>query len=336
MTSRPAPRPRAAPGCRIPSFAKVNLGLEVLGTREDGYHELRTLFQTIDLHDDIVLRPRPKGITVHCDHPGVPLDDTNLAVRAARDLARYGRIDRGVEIRITKRIPVAGGLGGGSSNAAAVLMALDRIWGLGLGPAGLHPLARRLGADVPFFLVGGTALGLARGDEVYALHRQVRAHVVLVDPGMPVSTAAVFRRIDAYLTPRENSHTIFRFVSRDLEGGRVFAVLANDLEKAALEEAPGLSEQVQRIRGVLVQEGAALSALSGSGSSFFGIFEDARRARRAQAALVCGGFGALCTRTLTLDQYRAVWARSLDGVGARTRPGKEPTPWRSRTSRLSR
>ena len=159
---------------KLRAYAKVNLGLEVLGLRDDGYHELRTLFQTIDLHDDVVLRPRPRGVSVRCDHPLVPKDATNLAARAAEALRAYGRVSAGVEIEIRKRIPVGGGLGGGSSDAAAVLLGLDRAWKLGLGPDGLHRLARRLGADVPFFLLGGTALGLSRGDEVYPLRQQVR------------------------------------------------------------------------------------------------------------------------------------------------------------------
>lgn len=289
----------------------MNLGLEVLGTREDGYHELRTLFQTIDLRDDITLRPRPRGIAIECDHPGVPKDETNLAWRAADALRRRAGVTAGVTIEIRKRIPVAGGLGGGSSNAAAVLMALDRMWRLDLGPDDLHRLARRLGADVPFFLLGGTALGLARGDEVYPLRRQVRGHVVLVDPGRPVSTAAVFARVDAGLTHRENSYTIFRFVSRDLEGVEAFRLLANDLEQAALEEAPDLARTVGRIRGALVREGALLAALSGSGSSCFGMFDDAQRARRAHAALTSQGFAVHRCRTLSLDQYRGAWARAL-------------------------
>jgi 4-diphosphocytidyl-2-C-methyl-D-erythritol kinase len=305
---------------RLPSYAKVNLGLEVLGARDDGYHELRTIFQTITLHDDVELRPHPKAIEVRCDHPGVPAGPENLAARAAPELRRYAKRKDGVEIRITKRIPVAGGLGGGSSNAAAVLLGLDRLWRLGLGPAGLHPLARRIGADVPFFLMGGTALGLGRGDEVYPLRHQVRAHVVVADPGRPLSTAAVFRRLDRSLTPRENSHTIFRFVSRDLEGkGMAFPILANDLETAALEEAPDLADQVRRIRGILVREGAVSASLSGSGSSYFGLFDDSQRARRASAALEAEGFDAFRGRTLSLDQYRGAWRRSLGHVGRRTR-----------------
>ena len=137
------------------SYAKVNLGLEVLGLRDDGFHELRTLFQSIDLHDELVLRPRDQGIGVVCDHPLVPSDGTNLVARAAAELRRYAGVEHGVEIEIRKRLPVGGGLGGGSSNAAAVLLGLDRLWGLGLGPAGLHPLARRLGADEARRLLGG-------------------------------------------------------------------------------------------------------------------------------------------------------------------------------------
>jgi 4-diphosphocytidyl-2-C-methyl-D-erythritol kinase len=298
---------------RLRSCAKVNLGLEVLARRDDGYHELRTLFQTIDLHDDVVLRPRPHGVAVRCDHPLVPTDGTNLAARAAEALRAYARVSDGVEIEIRKRIPVGGGLGGGSSNAAAVLLGLDRMWETGLGPAGLHRLARRLGADVPYFLLGGTALGLSRGDEVYPLRRQLRAHVVVVDPGIHVSTARVFSRVDASLTPRVNSNSIFYFVSRELEGSGDFRVLVNDLEEAAFEEAPALREQVGRVRTVLLREGARLAALSGSGGSCFGLFGGARPAARARAALAAEGFRALAARTLTLDEYRAAWG------GARVR-----------------
>jgi len=305
---------------RLVSYAKVNLGLEVLGVRQDGYHELRTIFQTIDLHDDLVIRPRPSGLKVLCDHPRVPTDDSNLAARAALLLRSFAGRKDGLEITIVKRIPVAGGLGGGSSNAAAVLMGLDRLWKLGLGAAGLHPLATRLGADVPFFLTGGTALGLARGEEIYPLHHQVRAHVVVVDPERPVSTAAVFRRVDAQLTPRENSYTIFRFVSRYLQGSVAFGILSNDLEHAALEEAPELAGKIKRIRAVLTREGARLASLSGSGSAYYGLFDDPSRARRARAALAADGFRAFGARTVPLERYQKIWSGgSRTGVRGRAR-----------------
>jgi 4-diphosphocytidyl-2-C-methyl-D-erythritol kinase len=301
---------------RLKSFAKINLGLEVLGVRGDGYHELRTLFQTVDLHDDIVitLLPRSRTIEVACDHPLVPGDESNLAHKAAAALRHFGRPTGGVRIEIKKRIPVGGGLGGGSSNAAVVLLALDRLWKLGLGRAGLQPFARRLGADVPYFLVGGTALGLARGDEVYPLHRQIRGYVVIADPGSPVSTAAVFRRIDARLTPRENSNIIFRFASRDLERS-AWKLLTNDLEPAALEESPVLKARAGRIRGLLVREGALLAALSGSGSSYFGFFDDPDLARSAAVALREADFEACRARTLNVDQYRRAWSSGVASLG---------------------
>jgi len=321
---------------RLKSYAKINLGLEVLGLREDGYHELRTLFQTIDLHDDVVLRPRRRGITIRCEHPLVPTDGTNLAARAAVALRRYARVSTGVEIELRKRIPVGGGLGGGSSNAATVLLGLDRLWKLGLGPDGLHRLACRLGADVPYFLLGGTALGLSRGDEVYPLLRQVRAHVLVVDPGIQISTARVFARLDRSLTPRVKSNSIFYFVSRQLEGAGAFRFLANDLEEAALLEAPALREQAGRTRAVLKEEGAHLVALSGSGSSYFGLFDGARPAERARAALAAEGLRALAARTLTLDRYRAAFGRTTDQRGGRLWASEERAPWRSPTSRSSR
>ena len=298
----------------VPSFAKLNLGLEVLGTRDDGYHELRTLFQTIELHDDLRIREARAGIEVACSHPDVPCDASNLAHRAAAELRSRARRKSGVRIEIEKRIPVGGGLGGGSGNAAAVLVALDRLWGLGLGRNGLHPIARRLGADVPYFLTGGTALGIARGDEIYPLHEQIRAHAVLVDPGRPLKTAAVFARVDAELTPRGNSLTISRFVSSDLSEAFRFGILKNELENAALGEAPDLAESTRRMRVILRNEGAVLAQMSGSGSAFFGLFLDRDQAAAAQKTLQAAGFRALLTKTLPLERFRARTERALRGI----------------------
>lgn len=305
---------------RLKSYAKINLGLEVLGPRHDGYHELRTLFQTVNLADDLELRPSPgPGIELGCDHPQVPKDEGNLALRAALELQRFARARKGVKILLEKRLPVGGGLGGGSSNAAAVLLGLDRLWNLGLGITGLLPLARRLGADVPFFLYGGTALGLARGDEIYPLRHQIDAHVVLVVPGVSVATAAVFRRLSAGLTPRENGTTIFRFISSDLDGRPHFGVLRNELEEAALEEAPVLRDHVRKVRSLLVREGAEHTALSGSGSTYFGLFRDRPGATRARAALRARGFEAFVSRTLTLERYRRSFSRALAKAGGNLR-----------------
>jgi 4-diphosphocytidyl-2-C-methyl-D-erythritol kinase len=204
-------------------------------------------------------------------------------------------------------------------------MGLDRLWRLGLGPSRLHPLARRLGADVPFFLVGGTTLGLGRGDEVYPLLRQVRASVVVVDSGRPLSTAAVFARLDRGLTRRENANTIFRFVSRQLDGQEdALTGLVNDLEPAALEEDPGLAVLGRDIRGILIREGAILASLSGSGAAFFGVFPDAVGAENARSALVARGFRATRAQTLSLDRYRRTSRPPVTAVRHRrgTSPGR--------------
>ncbi len=311
-------RGRAVAALTVPAFAKINLGLEVLHQRADGHHELRTVFQTIDLSDEIVLALRAGTPTVCCDHPDVPSDESNLALQAALQLRRFARTDLGVEISMKKRIPTAAGLGGGSSDAAAVLRGLDHLWSLSLGTLGLLPLARRLGADVPYFLFGGTALGIARGDEVYPLERQLRFRVVVVDPGVRVSTAAVFRRLGRSLTARENGNNIFRFLSR--EGSRVpVCLLVNDLEDAAVLEFPELGAKLRGIRDALVREGALQASLSGSGSAYYGIFDDAAKARRAHASVLGMGYGAYRVETLTTSRFRARWARAL---GVDTKRGR--------------
>ncbi|MCL4821164.1 MAG: 4-(cytidine 5'-diphospho)-2-C-methyl-D-erythritol kinase [Vicinamibacteria bacterium] len=303
----------------VPAFAKVNLGLEVLGLREDGHHELRTVFQSVALHDDVALAVGPgEGIALRCDAPGVPADERNLAWRAAASLLHFVGVRRRVRIELTKRIPAAGGLGGGSSNAAAVLLGLDHLLGTGLGTAGLAPLARRLGADVPYFLFGGTALGVARGEEVYPLLRQVDAWLALCFPPVGAGTAAVFRRLDTGLTPRENAPTIFRFVSSDLTAGAC-RLLVNDLESAALEEVPELKAQIARIRGVLRSRGAWGTLLSGSGSTYYGVFGTAAAAREAARDLGRAGFQAVACRTVTSGRYRRAWQRALTGGGRRAR-----------------
>ncbi len=167
----------------LPSFAKINWTLEVLGRRADGYHELRTLLQTISLCDELRFTSRSCGIEITCDVPDVPCDETNLAHRAATLLNASTGIHRGVLIEITKRIPVAGGLGGGSSNAAVTLIALQRLWNLHLTPRDLFALGSQLGADVPCFFLGGTCLGIGRGDEVYPLADIQAEHLLLVNAG---------------------------------------------------------------------------------------------------------------------------------------------------------
>lgn len=273
------------------SFAKINLHLEVVGRRADGYHELRTIFQTIDLADRVTLEPRrePRVELAVAGAPGLPTGRENLAVRAAESFlaahpdAPFG----GVAITLDKRIPAGGGLGGGSSNAATVLLGLARL--AGLDPFE-PPIARRLadlagplGADVPFFLVGGCALGLDRGDRIVPLPDPLppaagqELHLVL--PPFGLSTAEVFRGIE-----RPGDPTPFAPLERALAGDRVALdalVGRNDLEAPAFALSPPLAAMYT----ALVREGAGRVRMSGSGSSLFAFFADAASAGKAVAGL---------------------------------------------------
>lgn len=275
---------------RFRSFAKINLGLEVTGRLPGGYHELKTLFATLSLHDTIEIATTRSGISVDSDHPGVPPDETNLAHRAAALMQRLSGRKGGVAIKIRKRIAVGGGLGGGSSNAATVLRALDLIWGLGLGLEGLVEPAKSLGADVPYFLVGGPALGLGRGDEIHPLDLRLDQKVLLVPGPGGVSTASVFKRFAEDGGAAGAPSRIDSFLKESLSPG----TLRNDLERAAIEVSPALAQLARRVRRVGGSTGAILSAMSGSGSSFFLLFSET--AQRARAHRELRDAGVPCVR----------------------------------------
>ncbi|MDW7651975.1 MAG: 4-(cytidine 5'-diphospho)-2-C-methyl-D-erythritol kinase, partial [Bacillota bacterium] len=174
------------------AHAKINLTLDILGKRPDGYHELRTVYQSLALCDTLRFLPSPDGsITLGCDVPGIPLSDDNLAIRAARMLGSHYGVTKGVHIELVKRIPMAAGLAGGSSDAAAALRGLVRFWQLPHEKDVLNALAARLGSDVPFCLAGGTAIGTGRGEQVTALPSCPHFYVVLSNPGFAESTAEV-------------------------------------------------------------------------------------------------------------------------------------------------
>lgn len=294
---------------RFRSFAKINLGLEVVGRRDDGYHELKTLFATVSLHDIIGIEESGRGITIRSAHPAVPADETNLAYRAAEAMRRISRAGRGLVITIDKRIAVGGGLGGGSSNAATVLRALDRMWDLRLGPAGLLEVARSLGADVPYFLVGGPALGLGRGDDIHPLPLNMKHRVLLVPGSGGVATAAVFRRLAAQGGPRRGPSRIDAFLRR-IQGARTRAPLSlrglrNDLEPAALAERKELAEVARRVRRAGRASKAGQVAMSGSGSTFFLVFDDVEAERRASRALSAEGLTSLPCRFLSRRAYES-------------------------------
>ncbi|MEO8359333.1 MAG: 4-(cytidine 5'-diphospho)-2-C-methyl-D-erythritol kinase [Vicinamibacteria bacterium] len=291
---------------RFRSFAKVNLGLEVTGKLPNGYHQLKTIFATVGLHDIVEIASGKSGVKVRTDHPEVPGDETNLAHRAAVAMQALAGTNRGVTIRIEKRIPVGGGVGGGSSNAATVLRALDQIWKLNLGTDGLLEVARALGADVPYFLYGGPALGLNRGDEIHPLDLKLTERLLLVPNDGGVSTAAVFRRFAAQAkSSRKRSpiDSFLRAVTSPRPAIQALRRLVNDLEPAAFAESPKLAEISRQVRGVAKSTGAIQAAMSGSGSTFFLTHPDTDSRRTAAAALGRAGIKTIASSFVSRAAY---------------------------------
>jgi 4-diphosphocytidyl-2-C-methyl-D-erythritol kinase len=285
----------------IRAHAKINLDLRVLGTRADGFHELRTVFQAISLYDTITCVPREGPFAIECATAGVPLDQTNLIWRAAarlwRSLRRAGDV-RDILIRLDKRIPVQGGLGGGSADAAATLLALSRAWRVPLRPTQLTDVAASIGADVPFFLSGGTALGLGRGDEIYPLADLPRHWIVLLIPGFGVSSGEAFGWYDAERdtsrgpTTREPQQVPGPWPSRA-------AQMINDLEAPIARHHP----EIDQMKAALRRAGALAAAMSGSGSAVFGLFQKRRDALVAVDRLQGSGWSVLLTESLGRGDY---------------------------------
>lgn len=257
--------------------AKVNLRLEVLGLREDGYHELRTWIYPIGLWDEIVLERIRKGLKLRCDHPEVPEDD--LCLKAARLFFEQTGIRGGVRVTLVKGIPVGAGLGGGSSDAAAVLKGLCALWGLDLPEERLMAMGQEIGSDVPFFLRGRPALVAGRGERILQELPPLGLPLVILFPGRGLSTAEVYRRFDLSLTkPRGENKIIKDFPPRDWKG-----FVWNDLEPVAKEMMPEIGEMEE----ALLRAGAKAAGMTGSGSAVFGVFgteEEARVALRALGA----------------------------------------------------
>jgi 4-diphosphocytidyl-2-C-methyl-D-erythritol kinase len=293
MAGRPSRAAKdAGPAVRIRAHAKINLSLRVVGVRPDGYHELQTVFQSIALHDTLTIRAERGPFRLECDDPACPADRRNLvwrAVEAMWDAAgRRGDV-HGLAIRLTKRIPIEGGLGGGSSDAAAAVRAVGTL--LRVDSATQRSAAASLGADVPYFFEGGTALGLGRGDALFPLIDRPRAWVALVIPPFGISTKEAFGWWD------EGPHPAPAAMSAAGDG--------NDLQDAVSRHHPEIGRLVKALR----KAGATTAAISGSGSTVFGLFAGRTDAERAAAAL--GGRGRRTVVARTID--RATYQR-LAGI----------------------
>jgi 4-diphosphocytidyl-2-C-methyl-D-erythritol kinase len=288
------------------AFAKINLSLRVSSVRPDGFHDVRTILQAIDLFDRVRCEALRGPFQIRCDMPGVPTDRTNLVWKAAQLLWEAGGRSgepRNTAVMLQKNIPMKAGLGGGSSNAAAALLALRRLWKLRVPDEQIHALAAKLGSDVPFFLVGGTALGLGRGEEVYPLENLPRYRVVLVIPPFGVATNDAYgwfdedekRGREGFLLNSEKnpSRPLFSSVSclPATWLGRTMS-LVNDLEGPVTARHPVIGQLKQRF----TDRGALMAAMSGSGSTVFGVFKSAAAANRAARGLNTEGARVMTAR----------------------------------------
>jgi len=284
---------------RARAHAKVNLDLRVLGTRPDGYHELRTVFQSIDLHDTLLCATRPGPFALKCRTSGVPLDESNLVWKAASALwtaiGRPGTLSD-IVISIRKEIPMQAGLGGGSADAAATLLALARLWG-GVPLPLIRDVAGGIGADVAYFLSGGTALGLGRGEEIYPLVDLPTHWVVVVQPPYGISTAEAYSWYDDDRAAGVREHREPQMLP--VPWPTRAAQMINDLEPPVVRRHP----EIGAFKTVLREAGAVASAMSGSGFAVFGLFCTQAAAARALKPVSRSGARARLTRTLSRAEH---------------------------------
>jgi len=262
---------------RLRANAKINLFLEVLDKRSDGYHNIETVFQSINLHDVITLRENKSNVVeIRCDHPQVPLDSSNLAYRAAELLLSESGERYGVQIHILKNIPVGAGLAGGSTDAAATLIGLNELWGLGYSVEDLLRMASELGADVPFCVMGGTALGRGRGDELTRLTSFPETPIVIANPGFQISTAWAYGSLkNLRLTRTRKSANILigKMQRSDVSGSG--EELFNIFESVITEQYP----LVRKIKEEFIRSGALGALMTGSGPTVFALARDMSSAR---------------------------------------------------------
>ncbi|MGD9344273.1 MAG: 4-(cytidine 5'-diphospho)-2-C-methyl-D-erythritol kinase [Candidatus Aminicenantes bacterium] len=302
MKKKPGKRFKSCSEMKLYSFAKINLGLEVLDRKEDGYHEVRTLLQSVSLHDVLEFRSAPADkILLRGNDKSIPWDERNLIYKAAQILKEHQCVSAGVEVWADKRIPPGMGLGGGSSNAAMTLYALDKLWGLNLKKRELMELGKKLGTDVPFFLEGGLCLGLGRGEEVESIQDLPSYYCVLVLPETPIMTASVYSQFRPSLTSDAKVSKIIGFLK-----SRRLHLLENSLEETVFRSYP----QIEAIKRLFQSTEPELSLMSGSGSAVFGLYREERKAREALDE-VNRIHPSLLVETIPRERY---WSRVFAGV----------------------
>jgi 4-diphosphocytidyl-2-C-methyl-D-erythritol kinase len=292
---------------KLPSFAKINWSLRILGKRPDGYHEVVTVLQSVSLCDEIVFELRDDDrVLLTCDDPAIPVNETNLIVKAARALSDR----RGADITLFKKIAAKGGLGGGSSNAAVTLLALNRLWRLGLGEGDLRQIASGLGADIPFFLTGGTSAATGTGVDLVPLPDPPKQYLIIVTPNASVSTAEAYAALNApSLTTTDSVSILSSSFTEPFFGDSSQWPLHNDFEGVIFEREP----EIKRAKDALLAAGAQNALLAGSGSSVFGIFNDQAARDHALDNLRSEvGWRVFACHTLSRSEYLQAIGRQSD------------------------
>lgn len=263
----------------LPVFAKINLSLRVLEKRKDGFHEIETIFQTISLHDEMTFSSLEESrIELTCSDTEIPVDEKNLVVKAAKVLAESFNIKLGAKIHLEKKIPSPGGLGGGSSDAAITLLALSYLWKIKTNKNELEEIGATLGADVPFFFTGGTALGLGLGTDMYPIEDLSRKELLVVTPNVSVSTAKAYNALNASRLTKKRVVSILTSSRLSEEITDSFqSLLHNDFEPVIFRLEP----EIERVKKALIESGSNGALMCGSGASVFGIFDREETRKRA-------------------------------------------------------
>lgn len=265
--------------------AKVNLYLDVLRRRDDGYHQIDTLFQSIDLSDELKISKSKAGIEIRCDEPSLATDERNLVYKAAKLILAEAQVNSGLRIELSKRIPLSAGLGGGSADAAATLVGINRLFELGYALEKLMKLGAILGADIPFCLVGGAARGEGIGEILAPLDGMPRFWLLIANPGFSVSTSWVYKNynfnFNLGLTKASKDVNILIRNLREGDLNRAASQMYNALETTVINSYP----EVGWLKEELLKSGALAAQMSGSGSTVFGLAENENHARRLKERL---------------------------------------------------
>ncbi len=287
----------------LPSFAKINWFLRVLGKRPDGFHELCTVFQTVSLHDNLTFS-KHNEIVLICEDKKIPTDEKNLIIKAALELKQKFNIKSGAKIHLEKRIPAPGGLGGGSSNAATTFFGLIKLWRIEIDFAELLETGKKIGSDVPFFFFGGTALGTGRGTKILPLDDFTENHLLIVTPNVNVSTAEAFARLSVPHLTNKSPKSILQICRNEAQTLNLqHSLLINDFESSVFKIEP----EIERVKEKLLELRAKHTLLSGSGASVFAIFESRSRLQFAFDELKTKQtWRKFVVRTISRREYRGL------------------------------